>query len=105
MICVDYLQACNPNDRWRWNHVSHLHCLPTDDLEELHLFAESIGLSRERFQTGSTIPHYDLMAATREAAVGAGAVEILTRRELVTHIRLWRAHRATAGEDNGSASA
>jgi hypothetical protein len=93
MICVDYLQACNPNQWWRWDQVSHLHCLPTDDIEELHLFAEKIGLQRERFQAHSIIPHYDLMPATREAAVRAGATELLTRWELVANIRLWRVHR------------
>lgn len=93
MIYVDYLQACRPNPRWRWDQVSHLHCLPTDDIEELHLFAESLGISRERFQPQSTIPHYDLMPALRERALRAGAVELLTRWELVVHIRAWRAHR------------
>jgi len=73
--------------------VSHLHCLPTDDIEELHLFAERIGLKREWFQPQSIIPHYDLMPATREAALRAGAVELHTRFELVANIRAWRAHR------------
>lgn len=44
-----------------------------DDLEELHTFAERIGLRRAWFQPKSS-PHYDLVPSKRAAALAAGAV-------------------------------
>lgn len=52
------------------------------DLEELHQFAERIGLRRSYFQDkryGSKDPgrpHYDVTASKRAQAVTAGAVEV-----------------------------
>lgn len=52
------------------------------DLEELHQFAESIGLRRSYFQDKRYSPrdpgrpHYDVTARARARAVAAGAVEI-----------------------------
>ena len=52
------------------------------DLEELHQFAESIGLRRSYFQdkrygpNDPGRPHYDVTEPTRQQAVQAGAVEI-----------------------------
>jgi hypothetical protein len=66
----------------------HMFAGPEDPLEELHVFAERIGLKRRWFQEKST-PHYDLTPARRRAAVAAGAVE-LDRKAAV---RVWRARR------------
>lgn len=94
MICVDFLQPCEPNARWRWNQVSHLHCLPTDNIEDLHRFAQSIGLKRAWFQPGpNSMPHYDLTPGMRSIAVRAGATELNTREAVVANIRAWREHR------------
>lgn len=46
-----------------------------DDLEELHQFAESIGLRRSWFQDKS-IRHYDVSKGKREEAIAKGAVEV-----------------------------
>ncbi len=46
------------------------------DLEELHLFAEKIGLQRRWFQNRPGLPHYDLTPTRRAAAVRAGAIEV-----------------------------
>jgi len=53
----------------RWCH------LWTDGpIEELHVFAESIGLLRGWFQKSRWLPHYDLVPTKRIRAIMAGAV-------------------------------
>lgn len=49
---------------------------PEDRLDELHEFAEAIGLRREWFQNRRGLPHYDLVASMRKKAVSAGATEL-----------------------------
>lgn len=47
------------------------------DLEELHLFAERLGLKRQWFQGQKPqYPHYDLSPRMRAKAIRFGAVEI-----------------------------
>jgi hypothetical protein len=65
-----------PNGDWRWDRSCHLFA---DTVEELHVFAQSIGLRRSWFQAGGGIrrlPHYDLTVARRRVAVKAGAIEL-----------------------------
>jgi len=45
------------------------------DLDELHEFAQSIGLKRQWFQD-QTFPHYDVTRNKRYAAIRAGATEL-----------------------------
>ncbi len=45
-------------------------------VEELHAFAEKIGLKRGWFQGWARIPHYDITPGKRVKAVEAGAVEV-----------------------------
>ena len=52
-----------------------------DTLEELHLFAASIGLKRKWCQD-TKYPHYDLTRNKREMALDNGAIETTTRRYL-----------------------
>lgn len=58
------------------------------DMEELHLFAESIGLKRSWLDNrpGGPIPHYDLTAKKRSLAVKKGAIEI-DRNEMAKRVR------------------
>ena len=59
---------------WRGNFWSHL---TADSEDELHEFAQSIGLKREWFQPSSTRPeahHYDVTDSKRNAAIRTGAV-------------------------------
>ena len=94
MICVDYIQPCLPNRRWKWDHVSHLYCEPTDDLELLHDFALKLGMRRHWFQvSNSGMPHYDLNAELRVEAILLGAREVTSRTTLVNTIRAWRTYR------------
>lgn len=55
--------------------------LTADTLEELHALAKRIGLRREWFQARSCVPHYDLTASKREAALAAGAVFVPARTQ------------------------
>lgn len=69
MIYVDQF----PGSGWgKWQGGGHL---LTSDLQELHRFAQRLGLKREWFQNKSA-PHYDLTANKREQAIRMGAKEI-----------------------------
>ena len=46
------------------------------DLQDLHDFAESIGLRLEWFQDGKRSPHYDLSISKRKLAIKKGAFAI-----------------------------
>jgi hypothetical protein len=77
-----FIPAVVPNGartvRSRWCHMT------ADTVEELHLFAEQIGMRRSWFQPDHrpgvlTIRgswHYDVTAGRRTAAIRAGAVEV-----------------------------
>jgi hypothetical protein len=54
---------------------------PDTSLEELHRFAESLGLRREWFQEKS-IPHYDLTGKVYDLALERGA-KLVSSREIV----------------------
>ena len=54
------------------------HMVTDGPIDELHAFADRIGLKREWFQEKGSTHHYDLMTAMRERAVKAGAVEVST---------------------------
>jgi hypothetical protein len=56
------------------------HMLTDGDLEELHQFAELVGISRRRFQHHPRHPHYDLNPSARQVALALGAVELTTRQ-------------------------
>jgi hypothetical protein len=75
MIYVDDLKSYDPKDshtrRWgrQWCHMW------TDgDVEELHIFAEKLGLKRGYFQNKRTLQHYDIIPTKRKAALKMGAV-------------------------------
>lgn len=54
----------------------HMAVAVGDDIEELHQFAERIGLKREWFQDHPTHPHYDLRLSKRIRAISCGAVAV-----------------------------
>jgi hypothetical protein len=80
-VYVDPLMACVPNKQWPWNRSCHM---VADTLEELHAFAEALGLKRAWFQSAERhkLAHYDLTIGRREKAVRKGAIE-LSRHEFV----------------------
>lgn len=65
----------------RWCHMWS----DSEDPEELHRFAESLGLHRNYFQNLFGFPHYDLIPFKRKLAISKGAVE--------TSLRDWIKHR------------
>lgn len=61
-------------DWGRWTGGGHMQA---DTLDELHAFAQAIGLKREWFQDRPGRPeraHYDLTASKRDQAILAGAI-------------------------------
>lgn len=69
---------------WPWRGKVWCHLL-ADSLEELHIFAKSIGLQRAWFQEPpkSRYPHYDIPETRRMIAVKKGAIEIDRRQTIV----------------------
>jgi hypothetical protein len=82
----------------QWAH------LVADTPEELHTFAERIGLRRSWFQNADNYRwHYDVTPAKRTAAIKAGAVEI-DRRKLAEIMAQRRAGRKAAATPSPPAS-
>lgn len=100
-VFVDDMMDCAPNANWKYSRNCHLFVEPETDPEVLHVFAESIGLRRNWFQSGGTMPHYDLTASKRKQAVRRGAEEA-DNEHVVRCIRAWRKHRkgAASGKDS-----
>jgi hypothetical protein len=70
----DAFVADSPNAWGKWTGGGHL---MADTADELHAFAERIGLRRSWFQSRPGRPerdHYDLTQSMRDAAILAGAV-------------------------------
>lgn len=58
---------------WRDERWAHL---MADTLDELHAFAQQLGLPRRAFQDKTSGAHYDITAALRERAIALGAMAI-----------------------------
>ena len=78
MVYVDALLPA----AWCFKKACHLYA---DDVEQLHAFAQSIGLKRKWFQN-KTLPHYDLTENKRQLAMDKGAFSI-TKKQVVEWIR------------------
>lgn len=63
--------------------------MTASSLEELHAFAQSVGIKRCWFHRGSRYPHYDVTGEQRAAAILAGALAI-SSKELVVHAKALR---------------
>ncbi len=63
---------------WRGQRWAHL---MADTLEELHAFADALGVPRRAFQDKRSGAHYDLPAPLRDEAVALGAVAISRHRD------------------------
>ena len=59
-----------------------------DSVDELHAFAERIGMKREWYQPVST-PHYDLSLTKRLEAISKGAIEI-DNKKVVEIVKKYR---------------
>lgn len=89
MVFVGELFTCLKNKNWRYNSAAHLFCDKPENLEELHRFAQRIGLQRSWFQSNSAIYHYDLTASKQKKAIKAGA-KLCSRKIEAFYIRKWR---------------
>lgn len=87
-IYVDALESWGWKLRGRTVRSCHMFTDSTD-IEELHVFAERIGMRRSWFQPHRVAPHYDLTGTRRALAVRLGAVEV-GRREASA---IWRQRR------------
>jgi hypothetical protein len=67
---------------WHWRDRRWCHLVSDTDLEELHAFAQAIGIRRAAFQGD----HYDVPEEYRSLAVRAGATEVGSR-ELLRRLR------------------
>ncbi len=70
---------------WRGKRWAHL---MADTLDELHAFADRLGLPRRAFQDKTSGAHYDVTAELRERAIAFGAVPVSRHvdRDLVRRV-------------------
>src|SRR6266487_6591438 len=105
------IQATVPNGRAR--HTSQWSHLFADTQQELHEFAEKLGLRRSYFQPGrprgdgSPSPHwhYDLTAGKRQQAIRLGAQPVTSREavEIIAAREAW-AERARVADQASHAA-
>lgn len=83
MIYVDKIFKATPRtEEARQYGTSWCHMTTDGDLEELHQFAERLGLKRQHFQNHYLLPHYDLTPRKRLLALTLGARETTTTERM-----------------------
>lgn len=75
-VYVDPLLNHGGSATFKWTHSCHMYA---DTIDELHDMARRIGMKRAWFQNKPHLPHYDLNASRRAAAVRSGAIETTIR--------------------------
>ena len=68
--------------RWWWRGKKWCHLISDSSYDELHDFAEQVGIPRRGFQGD----HYDIPEEYREELIAAGAEQVESR-ELVRRLR------------------
>lgn len=68
--------------KWAWRGQYWCHMV-ADSIDELHAFADLLGMKREWFQD-KRLPHYDMNAKRRERALKLGALRISSNRQLIS---------------------
>jgi hypothetical protein len=66
----------------KWCHMTS-----TINEEELHEFAQKIGLRRSWYQNWKFCPHYDLTESIREQAIRKGAIPVDGRYLIINNFR------------------
>lgn len=90
-VYVDHLKPWEAH-RW-WAHM----CVGANDpLDDLHEFAQRIGLQRRWFQDKPRYPHYDVTPGMHRRALACGARELCRVEFVRTCSREAKAH-ATKG--------
>lgn len=95
-VYIDSMAGTPKTAQWPYAIGCHL---IADTVDELHTFAQGIGMLRAWFQPQSS-PHYDLTATRRARAIASGAVEC-TVEEFVHHIWRIRGVRPGKGGEDG----
>jgi hypothetical protein len=72
MIFVDEIKVYEISKILRWGK-KWSHMWTDGNVEELHKFAEKIGLKRIYFQDKPRFPHYDIIPSKRQKALRNGA--------------------------------
>jgi len=96
MILVDELQVWTARGIFR-RGSSHL--MTDGPIEELHDFAQRLGLRREWFQDHAVHPHYDLTPRRRVDAIALGAVFVPAKEQARKRMAKVDALRAAAREE------
>lgn len=78
-IYVGQVFATPTSRKWPYRQAAHLFA---DTVEELHTFAENIGLKRQWFQDHPRLPHYDVTARNARTALMFGAIEVSRNEEV-----------------------
>lgn len=82
-----------------WKLGPSCHMFTDGELDELHALAARIGLKRSWFQQKpGGLPHYDLVASKRRAALAAGAVDDPEFEKLIELRKRLRRAGAAQGE-------
>lgn len=71
--------------------IYYCHMMTDGPIEELHQFADKIGLKRSWFQDKSGHPHYDLAPSKRATAIDYGAKSVTSRemiKKCMPHVKL-----------------
>ncbi|MFT3763357.1 MAG: DUF4031 domain-containing protein [Pseudoxanthomonas sp.] len=68
----------DPFTLWRGQRWAHL---MADTLEELHAFAQGLGIPRRAFQDKVSGAHYDLPEPLRDEALAKGAIAVSRHRD------------------------
>lgn len=80
-----------------------IHLISTNSQEELHRFAEGIGLKREWFQDHPKHPHYDILSRKIKAKALRSGAKLVDKRVLVRLLKAGSrdAELVSGGENNG----
>ncbi|MFT4256849.1 MAG: DUF4031 domain-containing protein [Pseudoxanthomonas sp.] len=68
----------DPFTLWRGQRWAHL---MADTLDELHAFAQDLGIPRRAFQDKTSGAHYDLPEPLRDEAIAQGAIPVSRHRD------------------------
>jgi hypothetical protein len=85
---------------FRYWHRRCGHLVSDCSIEELHEFAESLGLRREWFQRKS-VPHYDLTGEHYERALERGAILVSSREIVRRAVRITVTTRSLDSTESG----
>lgn len=83
MIYVDDVITQTPKSL-RMQELGDQWCHLTTDgpIEELHAFAQRLGIYFRRFHDHRSLPHYDITPEERDQALAAGAVYLSAKEQL-----------------------